>query len=207
MEAFAVELAQDGNGSGGHQGVAAAAAAAGLGTPAPLTEKPVCEQGGTAWVQGAAQLPGIGVEIGLAAEASQALADQGFILAEQTRCRPGGGWFGAGAGWGRLVEGGRLHQQLLGHQLHLLGRHGQVLQGAHQIVLEALDAPGHGIGLAGKAGFDLFLDLAAAGFQLADFLQQRLATLAQFSEGQVAPGLFGAGVVSHRDRNRNAPLR
>ena len=87
-----------------------------------------------------------------------------------------------------LVEGGGLHQHLLGHQLHLLGGHGEILQGSYQVVLEALEPPGHPIGLAGKTRFDLLLDLAAASFQLADLLKQGCALLLQLRKGQLLPG-------------------
>ena len=87
LEALAIELAEDGDGGGGHQGIAAAATAAGLGTPAALAQEPVVEQGGSAGIQGAAQLPGIGVEVGLAAKAGQTLANQDFVRAEQPRGR------------------------------------------------------------------------------------------------------------------------
>ena len=87
-----------------------------------------------------------------------------------------------------LVEGGGLHQHLLGHQLHLLGGHGEILQGSHQVVLEALEPPGYPICLARKARFDLLLDLAAASFQLADLLKYGCALLLQLRKGQLLPG-------------------
>ena len=180
MEAFAVEVAEDGDGGGPHQGIAVAAAGAGLGAAPPLEQEPVLQEAGRGRIQAAAQVPGVGVEIGLAEELVQPLADQGFVLAEQARGGRGLGRAAGGPARGGgllLVEGGGLHHQGLHHQLHLLGGHGQLLEGPHQVILEALDPPGDAIGLAGEAALDLPSHLVAAALQLGHLLLEDLAFL------------------------------
>ena len=184
MEALAVEVAEDGDGGGPHQGIAVAAAGAGLGAAPPLEQEPVLQQAGRGRIEAAAQVPGVGVEIGLAEELVQPLADQGFVLAEQARrCRGLGRRAADRAPGGLLqVEGGGLHHHRLHHQLHLFGGHGQLLEGPHQIVLEALHPPGHPIGLAGEAALDLPLHLVAAALQLGHLLLQGLAFVLQLGQ-------------------------
>jgi hypothetical protein len=71
LEAIPVEISEDGDGGRGHHHIAQAGAPAGLGSPPPLPEKPIFEQSGPFPIQGAAQAPGIGGEVGLALEAGQ----------------------------------------------------------------------------------------------------------------------------------------
>jgi hypothetical protein len=81
----------------------------------------------------------------------------------------------------------------LGDKFNLFGRGRQVLEGPDQVVLEAFEAPGDGIGLAGETGGQLLLNLEAPFFQGGDFSQQLGAPLAQFRQGQVGPGVRVGG--------------
>ena len=81
-----------------------------------------------------------------------------------------------------------MHEHLLRYQFHLLRRHRQILERPHQVILEALEAPGDAIGLAGKTGLHLLLDLGPPGFQLADLALERFALLAQLVQRQIHQG-------------------
>ena len=120
----------------------------------------------------------------MAGESRQSLPNQGRILAEQPGCGHrclGWGMICAGGApnLGDLVEGRGLDQHRLGNELHLFGRHNQILQSPHQVVLKALHAPCNLIGLAAEAGKDLAVDLPAARFELGNFVLKALALLAQ----------------------------
>ena len=141
----------------------------------------------------------------MALEALEAIANQGFVIAEEPRgCRCRGLRDGGGLRFGgcRLIEGGGLHHEWLHHQLHLFGGHRQLLECADQIVLEPFHPPGDGVGLAGKAAVDFLLEGIAAARELADLLLERLALLTQFAGGELLPvvGLGccgGGGVFAH----------
>ena len=69
----------------------------------------------------------------------------------------------------------------------------QVLQGATQVVLEALHAAGNGVRLAGKAGFEFGLQLLLAAAHLGDFRLQGVAALLQILQRQLHDGVGIAG--------------
>ena len=89
LELIAVELTDHCDQRGRQQHVAGPAAAAGLGSASSLIEEPVLEYGGVCCVQAAAQLPGVGVEVGLLQEAFEVGADQLLIGAEGVGQRRG----------------------------------------------------------------------------------------------------------------------
>ena len=144
-----------------------------------LIEEPVLQQGRVARVDAAPQVPGVGVDVGLFEEALQGLADQLFIGAEGVghrgrRCALSG-LLRRRCVVCRLIEGGGLHHHRLHHQLQVFHALHQVLQGAAQVLLEALHAAGDGVGLAGEVGLQFGLELLLAGAEGVDLRFQGIA--------------------------------
>ena len=148
------------------------------------------------------------MEVRLTPIAAQQAADQRLVLAElargrRRRCCRVGTVIGS-------VQRRRLHQDRLRHQIDLLGSHHQILQGPHQVVLEAADAAGDRVGLAAEAAGHLLLQLLTPPFQRGDLPFQGGAPLLQLAQGQIQQGLAdrfgrqarGACWSCRRDRAR-----